>query len=140
MHVEARRTALGTLELWCASTEGQHRWRLEFQLRDTPLLMDEADAAAPSGAELSVTPAQLEAALAHYRCRLLVRPGLTGLAQVQLPPDSDMDSVRRKLAHDLHYVQHHHFRMDVQILLATLAYLGKIPGAGIRKLLGLPGF
>jgi lipopolysaccharide/colanic/teichoic acid biosynthesis glycosyltransferase len=82
---------------------------------------------------------QLEASLPHYRCRLLVRPGLTGLAQVQLPPDSDLNSVRRKLAHDLHYVQHHDWRLDVQILLATLAYLTKAPTGGIRHLLGLPG-
>src|SRR6185369_11979518 len=40
VHVEARRTALGTLELWCAAKEGGHRWRLEFQLRDAPLLGD----------------------------------------------------------------------------------------------------
>ena len=64
VHVEAVRTALGTLELWCAAKESEHRWRLEFQLRDAPLLMDEGEATAASGAELSVTPAQLAAATA----------------------------------------------------------------------------
>ena len=64
VHVEAKRTALGTLELWCAAKESEHRWRLEFQLRDTPLLVDDQAAAAPSGAELTVTPEQLAAALA----------------------------------------------------------------------------
>jgi molecular chaperone DnaK (HSP70) len=65
VHVEARRTALGTLELWCASTEGQHRWRLEFQLRDVPLLGD--DAAEQAGAELVVDAEQLAAAQAAVR-------------------------------------------------------------------------
>ena len=37
---------------------------------------------------------QLEQAIAYYRARLLVRPGVTGLAQVQLPPDTDLESVR----------------------------------------------
>jgi lipopolysaccharide/colanic/teichoic acid biosynthesis glycosyltransferase len=45
---------------------------------------------------------QLEQAVAHYRERLRVRPGVTGLAQVQLPPDTDLDSVRLKLAYDLY--------------------------------------
>ena len=35
------------------------------------------------------TPA-LERAIPHYRDRLSVRPGVTGLAQVQLPADTDM--------------------------------------------------
>src|SRR5262249_22235564 len=65
VHVEARRTALGTLELWCASTEGQHRWRLEFQLRDAPLLGD--DVAEQADAELAIDAAQLAAAQAAVR-------------------------------------------------------------------------
>src|ERR1043165_8088430 len=44
----------------------------------------------------------LEKAIPHYRKRLSLRPGVTGLAQIQLPPDTDLDSVRIKLAYDLH--------------------------------------
>ncbi|MDI6798262.1 MAG: molecular chaperone DnaK, partial [Desulfatibacillaceae bacterium] len=35
VHIEARYTELGALELWCASLRTEHRWRLQFQLRDT---------------------------------------------------------------------------------------------------------
>lgn len=64
VHVEATRTAIGTLELWCAAKDSEHRWRLEFQLRDTPLLVDEEPTPIASGAELGVAPEQLAAASA----------------------------------------------------------------------------
>ena len=47
---------------------------------------------------------QLEQAIPLYRKRLLVRPGVTGLAQVQLPPDTDLASDRRKIVYDLYYI------------------------------------
>jgi lipopolysaccharide/colanic/teichoic acid biosynthesis glycosyltransferase len=82
---------------------------------------------------------QLEEALPFYRCRLMVRPGLTGLAQVQLPPDTDMTSVRRKLAHDLHYVRDHNPLMDLQVLIATVGHLTKVPVCWMWTALQLPG-
>ena len=51
----------------------------------------------------------LELAIPLYRERLRVRPGLTGFAQVQLFPDTDLDSVRIKLAFDLHYLRYMSF-------------------------------
>jgi lipopolysaccharide/colanic/teichoic acid biosynthesis glycosyltransferase len=69
----------------------------------------------------------LSRALPHYSERLLVRPGITGLAQVQLPPDTDLDSVRHKLAYDLYYVHHVSLWLDVRILTGTLLYLLRLP-------------
>jgi lipopolysaccharide/colanic/teichoic acid biosynthesis glycosyltransferase len=69
----------------------------------------------------------LAQALPHYSDRLLVRPGMTGLAQVQLPADTDLDSVRRKLAYDLYYVRHVGLWLDVRILASTLCYLLCMP-------------
>ena len=37
----------------------------------------------------------LAEAVPGYRNRLAVRPGITGLAQINLPPDSDVVSVQR---------------------------------------------
>ncbi len=82
---------------------------------------------------------QLEEALPFYRCRLMVRPGLTGLAQVQLPPDTDMTSVRRKLAHDLHYVREHNLIMDLQLVVATVGHLTKVPVSWMWTVLQIPG-
>jgi lipopolysaccharide/colanic/teichoic acid biosynthesis glycosyltransferase len=70
---------------------------------------------------------RLAQALPHYTERLLVRPGMTGLAQVQLPADTDIDSVRRKLAYDLYYVRHLSPWLELRIFLGTLFYLFRLP-------------
>ena len=40
-----------------------------------------------------------------YTDRLVVLPGVTGLAQINLPPDSTLDDVRRKLVLDMKYIK-----------------------------------
>jgi lipopolysaccharide/colanic/teichoic acid biosynthesis glycosyltransferase len=65
----------------------------------------------------------LERALPHYRERLSVLPGISGLAQIQLPADTDLASVRRKLAHDLYYIRHMSRWLDVRIYVCTFWYL-----------------
>jgi lipopolysaccharide/colanic/teichoic acid biosynthesis glycosyltransferase len=81
---------------------------------------------------------ELEAALPAYRQRLTVRPGVSGLAQVQLPADSDLNSVRRKLAHDLYYVEHVRPWLDVRLYVATLLYALGVPFAWTHRLLRIP--
>jgi lipopolysaccharide/colanic/teichoic acid biosynthesis glycosyltransferase len=81
---------------------------------------------------------QLEQALPLYRHRLVVRPGLTGLAQVQLPPDTDLESVRRKLAHDLFYVQHVTWWLDFRVLSGTFLHMIGVPFRFIRFALAFP--
>jgi lipopolysaccharide/colanic/teichoic acid biosynthesis glycosyltransferase len=82
---------------------------------------------------------ELERALPCYRDRLLLRPGITGLAQVQLPPDTDLASVRRKLAHDLYYFRMLGPWLDVRILLATGFRFAGIPWSISRRFFLLPG-
>jgi lipopolysaccharide/colanic/teichoic acid biosynthesis glycosyltransferase len=69
----------------------------------------------------------LEQGIPHYRRRLDVRPGVTGLAQVQLPPDTDIASVRLKVAHDLYYIRHLSFWLDLRILACTVLHVSGIP-------------
>ncbi|HXG10987.1 MAG TPA: sugar transferase [Gemmataceae bacterium] len=71
--------------------------------------------------------AHLEKAIPHYAERLLVRPGMTGLAQLHLPPDTDLNSVRQKLVYDLYYIRRAGPLLDLQILFGTLCYLLGIP-------------
>src|SRR4051812_11186228 len=81
---------------------------------------------------------QLELALPHYRERLAVLPGLTGLAQIQLPPDSDLGGVASKLLYDLYYVQHMNFLLDFRILLCTPLHVLGIPSLMLNRWLGIP--
>jgi len=82
--------------------------------------------------------AQLERALPDYQRRHVVRPGLTGLAQVLQAPDTDLGMVRRKLSLDLHYVDSGSFWLDLRILLATVLHVLNIPSARIAQLFGFP--
>ena len=82
--------------------------------------------------------AKLERVLPDYPMRLLVRPGVTGLAQVQLPPDSDIESVRRKLACDLRYLNLASPWLDLRIVLATAIKVVGIPGRLTCRWLRIP--
>lgn len=81
---------------------------------------------------------QLECALPAYRQRLNVRPGVTGLAQVLLPPDTDIESVRRKLAHDLWYIRRLDPWVDLRLMICTGLYALAIPFRWTASLVGLP--
>jgi lipopolysaccharide/colanic/teichoic acid biosynthesis glycosyltransferase len=81
---------------------------------------------------------QLEKELPSYRQRLNVRPGVTGLAQVLLPPDSDIESVRRKLAHDLFYIRELSPWLDLRLMLCTGLYALAIPFRVTSRLVALP--
>jgi lipopolysaccharide/colanic/teichoic acid biosynthesis glycosyltransferase len=62
---------------------------------------------------------QLEQVIPYYRDRLTILPGLTGLAQVHLPPDTNLASVHRKLAYDVYYVRQRSLWLDLRLLAAT---------------------
>jgi lipopolysaccharide/colanic/teichoic acid biosynthesis glycosyltransferase len=81
---------------------------------------------------------KLAQAIAGYRERLLVRPGVTGLAQVQLPPDTDLNSVRRKLAFDLYYIENASLSLDIRLILCTALNTAGLPFAWTGKLFFVP--
>lgn len=81
---------------------------------------------------------QLEWQVSNYRQRLQVRPGITGLAQLKLPPDTCIDSVRRKLLHDLYYVRCAGPWLDLRILCATGWLLLRKIIRGLWNLIALP--
>ena len=72
-----------------------------------------------------------------YLDRLTVRPGITGLAQINLPPDSDLDSVRRKLSVDLQYTQQGNAWLDLRIFACTFVRLFGVKGQLASRLFRL---
>ena len=59
----------------------------------------------------------------EYAHRTFVKPGVTGLAQINLPADSDFESVRKKLHLDLEYIQQAGLSLDSRIIFSTIPRL-----------------
>jgi exopolysaccharide biosynthesis polyprenyl glycosylphosphotransferase len=56
----------------------------------------------------------------YYSHRLLVKPGLTGWAQVMFPYASSLEQTKEKLEYDLFYIKNMSFFLDLAILLKTV--------------------
>ncbi len=59
-----------------------------------------------------------------YMQRHRVRPGITGWAQVNgfRGATEDIDKMRQRVNHDLYYIEHWSFMLDVKIVLRTFVY------------------
>lgn len=58
-----------------------------------------------------------------FPLRLLVRPGITGWAQVRQGYAASVEECRLKLEYDLYYVQHMSPQMDLRVVLHTIAMM-----------------
>ncbi len=61
-----------------------------------------------------------EREISCYHFRHLVKPGITGWAQVNYPYGASMEDTIRKLEYDLYYIRHFSFRLDATIVLKTI--------------------
>ncbi len=55
-----------------------------------------------------------------YHFRHLVKPGITGWAQVNYPYGANLEDTLRKLEYDLYYIRHFSFMLDASIVLKTI--------------------
>ncbi|MGL4419777.1 MAG: sugar transferase [Gemmataceae bacterium] len=73
-----------------------------------------------------------------YAQRLLVKPGVTGLAQLQVPADSDLNSVRHKVVYDLYYIENVGVLFDLRIIVGTLFKSAGLSPVWLRRLFFFP--
>ncbi|MEK7265866.1 MAG: exopolysaccharide biosynthesis polyprenyl glycosylphosphotransferase [Pseudomonadota bacterium] len=62
----------------------------------------------------------LEKEIPHYHERHLVKPGITGWAQVKHEYTASIDGARTKLTYDLFYIKHFSLLLDLLIVLMTV--------------------
>ena len=72
----------------------------------------------------------LERKVPYWNRRLLLKPGITGWAQIHLGYTDNVSGAASKLSYDLYYLKHRSLSFDVLILIATLRLL--FTGRGAR--------
>ena len=63
---------------------------------------------------------ELEQVIPFYRCRHLIKPGITGLAQVSFGYGSSVSDAVHKHRYDVFYLKHRSLWMDIKILFKTV--------------------
>lgn len=91
------------------------------------ILRDEMSLIGPRP-ELEDFVVELEKADPLYRCRLTVKPGITGWAQVQYGYGSTSEDELVKLKFDIYYIEHRSFMLDIRIILKTVVEVGLCHG------------
>ena len=66
---------------------------------------------------------QLKKDVPYFELRLLVRPGITGWAQINYKYGSSVEDAYEKLQYDLYYLKNRSLTLDFLILLRTIKYL-----------------
>jgi lipopolysaccharide/colanic/teichoic acid biosynthesis glycosyltransferase len=64
--------------------------------------------------------AEYQKQIPYYRARLLVKPGLTGWAQINYGYVATVKETFVKLEYDLYYIKHRTLNMDFSIVLRTI--------------------
>jgi len=79
-------------------------------------------------AEWSRIVVDYEKKIPSYHLRHLVKPGITGWAQVNYRYGSDLDDAIEKLRYDLYYIKNYSLVLDIEILLKTILKVCSLGG------------
>jgi len=71
---------------------------------------------------------ELQQSIPFYRTRLLVKPGVTGLAQIHYPYGNTVEDALIKLEYDFYYLRHWSLWLDLYIIFRTFATMLKFKG------------
>ena len=64
---------------------------------------------------------QIAASIPLYQTRHVIKPGLTGWAQVNYPYGSNLEDSLMKLRYDLYYIKHRSLFLDINIVVKTMS-------------------
>jgi lipopolysaccharide/colanic/teichoic acid biosynthesis glycosyltransferase len=95
------------------------RTRLDEMPQFLSVLTGEMSLVGPR-AERPELVAQFQKQIPFYRARLLVKPGLTGWAQINYGYVASVKETMVKLEYDLYYIKHRTLNMDFSIVLRTI--------------------
>ena len=131
----------GTGAVWCSTDDPRVTWLgnllRKFHLDELPqlynVLKGEMSLVGPRPERPEFVQV-LSKKINGYQHRLAVPPGITGLAQLNLPPDTDLDSVARKLVLDLEYIAQAGLWLEMKLLMCTAARMVKLPAIGLLGL------
>lgn len=71
----------------------------------------------------------LNQTIPYYNIRTLVRPGMTGWAQVNYPVTLSLEETRERLAYDFYYLKNYSLTLDLLIILKTVKAVLTASGA-----------
>jgi len=107
------------------------RWLRKSRLDEVPQLINvlrgEMSLIGPRP-ERPIFVEKLSESIPFYRTRHIIKPGVTGWAQVKYGYGASVNDALRKLQYDLYYVRHQSILLDISIILRT-----------VRKVLSLAG-
>ncbi len=63
---------------------------------------------------------QLKNEIPYYDIRHIIKPGLTGWAQINYPASTSVEEAKEKFKYDLYYIKNRNFFMDLGIILKTI--------------------
>jgi len=129
--------ALGTTSHWARDNHARMtrvgRWLRKFRLDELPQLFNivrgDMNLVGPRPHPVSNVPLfemvmrntpECGETIPYYALRSMVRPGLSGWAQVRYQYANDLEEEIEKMRYDLYYIKHMSAWLDLRILFATL--------------------
>ena len=69
--------------------------------------------------EWDILAKEYEKQINYYNLRHLIKPGITGWAQVMFPYGENLEDTKKKLEYDLYYLKHQDLILDVLVVMKT---------------------
>ncbi len=108
------------------------KWLRKYRLDEFPqfinVLRGEMDVVGPRP-EMACNVKTMGKLIPYYSLRTMIRPGITGWAQIRHGYALSQDDVTEKIRHDLYYIKHRSTWLDIWILIKTIKVVLKKQGA-----------